>query len=141
MARPSKLLSGKAHRSNEYINNRKSLEEQLRGNDDKLNPPDYLTDSQQKIFKGICEDLKGSAGNIDIFVIIVYAISIDRLNDIEELMNEPGRATDRKLMRAKTIYTNEFFRCRSELCIPKSEDAKQEKPAKVNPLYDAIEDD
>jgi len=141
MARPSKLLSDNAHRSNEYINSRKKLEEQLRGNDNKLNPPEYLTYPQKKVFKRVCRDLGGRVGNTDLFVITMYAISIDRLNQIEKLMNGPERAADRKLMRARTIYTNEFFRCRSELCIPKSENPEQEAPAKVNSIYDVFEDD
>lgn len=91
-------------------------------------PPEFLTKSQRKIFRAIIRDLNAAdvLGKIDVYVLTTAAIAIDRLRDIERLINDDTetRLLDKKLLDAKKQYTSDFFRCCNELCLSPQSRAK-----------------
>ena len=127
---------------------RRAAEEKLRGRAGMLQPSDYLTAKQRRIFRRIVKLLNDSQilGELDIYILEQTAITIDRLQQIEQMVN--GNAAllfDSKLMASKDKYTKDFFRCCNELCLsPQSraklaiQTAKEEEP---KTLLDMMEDD
>ena len=104
-----------------------SVEEQLRGSANKLKPPKYLTTSQKKIFRFIVGELAASQilGNLDIYVLTECCIALDRMQEIERLINEHfEQIASQTLMSAKDKYTRSFFRCCNELCLSPQSSAK-----------------
>lgn len=106
---------------------RLETEEKLKGKADKIFPPSYLNDRQKKIFEYIVEGLKASGilSNLDIYILSTCAISIDRLQQIEGLINkDTEKLLDKNLMSAKDKYTKDFFRCCNELSLSPQSRAK-----------------
>lgn len=128
MARPSKsvkVVSKNLTKEEKAI--REATEEKLKGGADKITPPKYLSKAQKKIFNHIVELLKASEilGNIDIYILAQAAISIDRLQEIEKLINEDiTKMFDKDVMAAKDKYTKDFFRCCNELSLSPQSRAK-----------------
>ena len=59
MARPRKSQALKnSHQSQEEIKNMLEAEEKLKGNNDKIYPPDYLSDEQCRLFNENVDELK-----------------------------------------------------------------------------------
>ena len=106
---------------------REMKEETLKGNVDKLVPPDYLTDEQVELFYFIIDELRESniLGNIDVFVLSQASICIDRLNKLEELINEDeSYLMNNTFMSTKRQYSADFFKCCQELCLSPQSRAK-----------------
>lgn len=106
---------------------RRAAEQKLKGNNDKLKAPTYLTSSQKKLFNEVVNELKESniLGNVDIYILSTFAISVDRLREIEKAINEdPERLLDKTLLNAKSQYTREFFRSLDQLALCPSSRAK-----------------
>ena len=128
MARPSKAASvstGKIGKDEERL--RKLSEARLKCGDDKLTPPDYLTDSQKEIFDYIQTELKSAEilGNLDIFILENAAIILDRLHDIEEqINNDVSLITDASLITTRDKFRKEWFRICNELCLSPQARAK-----------------
>ncbi len=128
MGRPStsaKVIS--KHLTKDEIANRTETEEKLKGNDDKLVPPSYLTDDQVGLFYYIKEELDAShiLGNLDVFVLAQASICIDRLNKFEELINEDeSYLMNNVFMSSKAKYSADFFKCCQELCLSPQARAK-----------------
>lgn len=151
MARPSKPISMQSrHNTKEEIEKRKKQEERLKGLSDKIKPPKHLTKNQKKIFKFVVDQLKASGilSNLDIFMLTTCAIAVDRINEIEEMINkEPILLRDKDLMGSKDKYSKEFFRCSNELSLSPQARAKiaglnlQAKEKEDDPLIKALKGD
>ena len=151
MARPAKPLNEQSGAmTKEQAAERDRTEKKLRGNDDKIKPPSYLTNAQKKIFRYIVNELREAKvlGNLDIYVLTLAAVSIDRITDIENQINgNPNLLLESKLMAAKEKYSKDFFRCCNELSLSPQARAKisiaNVKAIKENrnPLLDVLEDD
>ncbi len=128
MARPSKSVKTMSKNlTKEEKEIRLETEEKLKGGADKISPPSYLNTQQKKIFKYIVQELKvsGILGNLDIYILGTCAICIDRLQEIEKLINNDiERLLDKDLMSAKDKYTKDFFRCCNELSLSPQSRAK-----------------
>jgi P27 family predicted phage terminase small subunit len=128
MARPSKsvkTMSKNLTKEEKMI--RVETEERLRGGTDKISPPKHLNARQKKIFKYIVKELEASQilGNLDIYVLSQAAIAIDRLQEIEKMINEDTtRMFDKEVLAAKDKYTKDFFRCCNELSLSPQSRAK-----------------
>lgn len=120
---------------------RLALENKLKGNNDKIVAPSYLTEVQQNIFYNIVEELRESdiLSNLDVFILTTCAISIDRLHQIEQMINENIELmVDKTLLSAKEKYTKDFFRCCNELSLsPQS----RSKMANINQKAKEQEED
>jgi P27 family predicted phage terminase small subunit len=102
-------------------------EDELRGTDDNLLAPKYLSASQKKIYKYIVDHLKESRilGNVDTYILESASIAIDRIREIEKRINkDPDLLMNRELMAAKTKYSSEFIRYCTELSLSPQSRAK-----------------
>lgn len=128
MARPTKSASAYSGKiGKEKLEARKQTEEKLKGNADKISPPTHLSTKQKKIFKHIVTELEASGilGNLDTYILTTAAIAIDRMQAIEEqINNDINLLMDKSLMSAKEKYTKEFFRCCNELSLSPQSRAK-----------------
>lgn len=130
MTRPSKsakVLHPKSQTKDE-INARIETEDTLRGNSDKIKPPNRLNSNQKKIFEYIVGELEASKilGNVDSYMLEMGAIAIDRLQCIERLINQDFDSTirDKDLMSAKRQYTADFLKFCAETCLSPQSRAK-----------------
>lgn len=128
MARPSMSASVTSkHLTEEERQNKIETETKLKGNNDKIKPPKHLSKEQKKIFKYIVTELIGAdiLGNLDIYVLTTCSICIDRLQNIEKLINEDvEKLSDRKLMGSRKDYQTDLFRCMNELSMTPQSRAK-----------------
>jgi len=128
MGRPSKAANastGKISKDEERL--RKLSEARLKCGDDKLTPPDYLTDSQKEIFEYIQTELKAAEilGNLDIFVLENAAIILDHLHDIEDMINKDfSLIQEASLINTRDKFRKEWFRICNELCLSPQARAK-----------------
>lgn len=151
MARPCKAVGTQnRHNTKAEIQAREEQEARLRGLADKVKPPTYLSKQQKKIFKNIVKELEASGilCNLDIYILATCSIAIDRLQEIEKLVNEDiTRLTDSKLMSTKDKYQKDFFRCCNELSLSPQSRAKlgnlniQAKAKLEDPVLQALGDD
>lgn len=148
MARPAKAASTRTgNMTKNEKNDRVEQESRIRGEDNALIPPDYLTNKQKSLFNYIVEQLKTAEilGNLDAFILAQAAISIDRLSYIEDSINKNATLLfDSKFMASKDKYTKDFFRCCNELSLSPQSRAKlanQFVQSKKDPLLEALADD
>ncbi len=148
MARPAKAASTRTgNMTKNEKNDRVEQENRIRGEDNALIPPDYLTNKQKSLFNYIVEQLKTAEilGNLDAFILAQAAISIDRLSYIEDSINKDAALLfDSKFMASKDKYTKDFFRCCNELSLSPQSRAKlanQFVQSKKDPLLEALTDD
>lgn len=149
MARPSKSVKVMSKNlTKEEKELRLETEERLKGGADNISPPTYLNVSQKKIFNYIIEQLEesGILGNLDIYILSQAAISIDRLQKIEKMINKDiNRIYDKDLLKAKSEYTKDFFRCCNELSLSPQSRAKlgninlQAEQERQDPLLQVLE--
>ena len=129
MARPTKpasLLTKKSQTKAE-IAERDAIEKKLRGEKVKLTPPRHLSNDQKKTFRKIVKWLEDSdvLGSADVNIIAVTAIAIDRIAQIESMVNDdPKLLRSTSLMSAKDKYTKDFFRGCNELGLSPQSRAK-----------------
>lgn len=108
-AKPVAISSGKI--SKETKNKRKKAENELRGGSDLVTPPDWLNVRQHQIFEYVAKELAGGkiVGNIDVFILSSFAVAVDRLEQIEKMINDNSELMqDKDLLRAKSKYTADF---------------------------------
>jgi P27 family predicted phage terminase small subunit len=126
---------------------RKEQESRLKGNDDRVTPSPYLSESQQTIFNYIVSELKtsGILSNLDVFVLDTCSIAIDRLQWIESIINrDPNQMLNKELMSAKDKYTKDLYRTANELSLSPQSRAKlghiniQKKNDDGDPLLNAL---
>ena len=78
-----------------------------------LKAPNRLSSNQKKIFNQIKDHVEnaGVYGNIDAQMLETTAIAIDRLQNIEKLINQDfDNIRDKDLMSAKSKYTADFLK-------------------------------
>lgn len=128
MARPAKSVKVMSKNlTKEERESRLKTEKKLKGKANKIIPPSYLTENQKEIFSNIVYELEesGVLGNLDIYILSTCAISLDRIQTIEKMINEdPELMTDRDLRLANDKYTKDFFRCCNELSLSPQSRAK-----------------
>lgn len=128
MARPSKSVSMTSKNlTKEEIRVRQETEDKLKGAADSISPPSHLNDQQKEIFNYIVDELKASGilGNVDIYILSTCSIAIDRLQEIEKMINEDvNNLFNKNLMSAKDKYTKDLFRCTNELSLSPQSRAK-----------------
>ena len=101
-------------------------EEKLRG-DGEIIEPEYLNERQSQIFNAIKDGMveAGVLGSLDVYVLTECAIAIDRMQTIEEMVNENSDLLfDGKLMATKEKYTRAFCRYTNELSLSPQSRAK-----------------
>jgi P27 family predicted phage terminase small subunit len=128
MARPTKSIdTTSGHFTKEEIKSRQDAESKLKGKADKVKPSDYLSERQREIFTYIVDELKASGilSNLDVFILDACAVAIDRLQYIENLINEqPEMLFDKGLMSAKDKYIKDLYRTSNELSLSPQSRAK-----------------
>ena len=149
MARPSKpaQLLTSCSQTKEEIRIRKEQENRLKGGENRINPPTYLSKEQKKIFRNIVSELKASGilGNLDVYILAQCSIAIDRLQTIEAEINaDPSLLRDTKLISSKEKYAKDFYRCCNELSLSPQSRAKmaninlQQKQEQDDPLLKVL---
>lgn len=128
MARPAKSVAVNSKNfTHEEREKRTENEERIKGNSNRIKPLQYLDAAQKKIFRYIVKELESSGilSNLDIYVLSQCSIAIDRIQYIENHVNNHKCALENsKLMSTKKKYTDEFFRCCNELCLSPQSRAK-----------------
>ena len=136
MARPAKTVKAKTGTiTKEEEAQRLQIEDKLRGKNDKLVPPLYLTESQMAIFNYIMEELQEAdiLGNLDLFILAQTAIAVDRLQELDQQANQnKDRLFKNAFRQARAEASKEYFRCCNELCLSPQSRAKL-SIAKVKP--------
>lgn len=129
MARPcksAKVLTESSQTIAE-IEERIEVEEKLKGGADKISPPSYLNKRQKEIFAYIVDQLKesGILGNLDVYILTQCSIAIDRLREIETMINkDKSNLYNKDLLSAKDKYTKDLYRCSNELSLSPQSRAK-----------------
>ena len=128
MARPAKAIASKTGKiGKEEIEQRQQVEDNLRASADKLVPPDYLTESQVNVFNYVLSELEEAKvlGNLDLFALSQLSICVDRMQQIEQQVNEnPDYLIDSKLMQTRDRYARDFLRLCNEFCMSPQSRAK-----------------
>lgn len=136
MARPAKsakVKTGTIPKEDEA--QRLELEDKLRGKNDKLVPPLYLTTEQMAIFNYIMTELEEAdiLGNLDLFILAQTAIAVDRIQELDRKANDDKNMLFQNAFRqARSEASKEYFRCCNELCLSPQSRAKL-SIAKVKP--------
>lgn len=149
MPRPSKSaeLLASCSQTKEEIRIRKEQENRLKGGENRINPPTYLSKEQKKIFRNIVSELKASGilGNLDVYILAQCSIAIDRLQTIEAKINAaPILLRDTKLISSRDKYAKDFYRCCNELSLSPQSRAKmaninlQQKQEQEDPLLKVL---
>lgn len=128
MARPCKsvnLLS--KHLTKEEKENRQEQEDKVKGKADNIVPAQELNENQLYLFNYIKAELEESKllTNLDSFILTKCAISIDRLQSIEDKINKkPSLMFNKDVKSAKETYDKDFYRCCNELSLSPQSRAK-----------------
>lgn len=148
MARPSKsVVTMTKNLTKEEKEARLKTESKLKGEDDNILPPSYLNEKQRELFYYIVGQLRSSGilGNLDIYILTTCVIAIERMQEIERMINENiENMFDKDVMAAKDKYTKDFFRCCNELSLSPQSRAKigninlQVKQQGENPLLQVL---
>ena len=128
MGRPAKAVATKTAKiSKDETEQRLQIEDQLRGDTDKLVPPLYLTEKQIEIFNYILTELETAKvlGNLDLFALSQLSICVDRMQQIEDQINQNmDLILESKLMSARDRYARDFIRLCNEFCMSPQSRAK-----------------
>lgn len=128
MSRPAKSADlGAKHYTLEEKKARLEAEKNIKGESDKIKPSNDLNERQKEIFNYIVEELSSSKilGNLDIFILNKTAICIERLEKIENTINnDDSKILDSKIRATQELYSKDFFRCCNELCLSPQSRAK-----------------
>ena len=151
MARPAKSASvsrrkiGKGEKEA-----RQNVEDSIRGEAVRPEPPENLTEDQKKIFQFIVDGLEAGKilGKLDVFVLESTAVAIDRLRTINRMIdNEPGLLLHTATQNSRAKYQADLWRGCNELCLSPQARAKlgslaaQKAKEQRDPLMDALKDD
>lgn len=119
MGRPAKPAgTGSGAVRKDTIQARKDAEKKLKGKPVRLTPPKHLSDPQKKIYRKIIKLLEeaDTLGELDTWILEQTAISIDRLQQINEQINaDIDKAYDKDVNSAINTNTKIFFRGCNEL--------------------------
>lgn len=151
MTRPAKSIamqSDTTRISKEEATLRKEAEEALRGGCESLKPPKRFSKRRKKIFKSVVSELneRGILGNLDQYVLEKFATAVDMLEQIDERIdNDIDSLDNSKLKSSRDMYSRDFFKCCTELCLSPSSRAKAavqraENKKKPTSIFDALGD-
>lgn len=128
MGRPAKsITTASGARTKEEIAFRKGLETSLKGVGGTPLPPEHLNEAQLELFNFIVDGLMAAdiVNNMDEFVISNTAIAIDRLREIETMVNNDSDLLfDGRLMATRAKYEATLWRGCNELCLSPQARAK-----------------
>ena len=150
MARPAKSTKTMSKNlTSDERNIRMPVEENRKGKGDRIDPPEYLNKQQRKIFRYIVKELSEAdiLGNLDVYILSAAAVSIDRIQVIEQQINQqPELLSNATFMSSKEKYSRDFYRCCNELCLSPQSRAKLaglqvQKEKGENPLLKALRED
>jgi P27 family predicted phage terminase small subunit len=147
MARPSKpIATTEGNKVKKEKQARKILEDELKGFGE-VKPYSFLTTAQRKIFKKIVGHLGdvNLLGVLDEVIINNTAIAIDRVNEIERMINEdPKLALDDKVLKIKDRWTKDVYKGIDNLGMSPVSRAKlgvlfaQKQQAQKDPLLNVV---
>lgn len=119
MPRPAKPIELQSkHNTKSDIQQRKSVQNSLKGDSSCIVPPYKLSDSQLNIFNKIRDvyDKVDLIGELDIYTLAEGAVVIDRLQQLEMMINDnPELLTDKDIMAIRKGYTQDYYRLCNEL--------------------------
>lgn len=128
MPRPAKPIELQSkHNTKADIQKRKSIQDSLKGDCSCIVPPYKLSDSQLNIFNKIREvyDNVSLIGELDIYTLAEGAVVIDRLQQLEMMINDnPELLTDKDIMSIRKGYTQDYYRLCNELGLSPQSRAK-----------------
>lgn len=128
MARPTKsVITKTGAMTKDEIKSRLEQEEKLKGKANNILPSQYLNDHQKELFNYIVDELRASGilSNLDVFTLETCVIAIDRLQNIETMINQDFELLrDKQLMASKDKYTKDLFRTVNELSLSPQSRAK-----------------
>lgn len=131
-AKSTKVLTDYSQ-TKEEIKNRTEIEEKLKG-EGLPESPEWLTESQKKIFNAIIDCLKDSGMLCinDVWILTKAAVAIDRIEYLEKSLNNADTAIYNKdVLAAIKQYTGDFYRACNELCLSPQSRAKLANVAAV----------
>lgn len=151
MGRPAKSVKVKTGAiASDDASVRNGVEDKLRGEAVRPEPPAGLTDKQREIFQFIVDGLETGEilGKLDVFVLESTAIAIDRLRYINSMIDEtPELVVSTALQNSRAKYQNDLWRGCNELCLSPQARAKlgnlaaQKVKEQKDPLMEALKDD
>lgn len=128
MPRPAKPIELQSkHNTKADIQQRKSVQNSLKGDNSCIVPPYKLSDSQLNIFNKIRDvyDNVGLIGELDIYTLAECAVVIDRLQQLEMMINDnPELLTNKDIMSIRKGYTQDYYRLCNELGLSPQSRAK-----------------
>ena len=146
--RPAKSINvSTGSRTKKEIEERKKIEESLRGATNNIKPFDYLSNNQKVIFNYLITEMEASGilGNLDVYLLNNAAIAIDRLKTLEAQANkDPTVILDDKFLKARKEYNATFNKCCDSLCLSPTARAKmgsikvQKSNEDTDPLLKAL---
>lgn len=148
MARPAKAIDTNSMKmSKEEREQRKAIEKNLRGSNDKVKAMKYLNKRQKQIFKYIIQNLNQEIlSNLDVYLLNQTAVTIERMESIEKKINDNSAdgldvQTAVSLKSLRDTYSKDFFRCCNELSLSPQARAKlsiSAQPEKKKTLMDIL---
>lgn len=151
MPRPSKSAAVSSRKiGKDEKETRQTVENTVRGDAVRPEPPEDLTEDQKAIFNFIVDGLASGdiLGKLDVFVLESTAVAIDRLRTINRMIDGDHMLllhTATQNSRAK--YQADLWRGCNELCLSPQARAKlgslaaQKAKEQRDPLMDALKDD
>lgn len=151
MGRPAKsvkVLAGAIASEDAAV--RSSVEDKLRGEAVKPDPPEGLTPEQREIFQFIVDGLAAGEilGELDVFVLESTAIAVDRLRTINGMIDQNQELLlSTALQNNRAKYQSDLWRGCSELCLSPQARAKlggmaaQKAKETKDPLLEVLRDD
>lgn len=128
MPRPAKPIELQSkHNTKADIQQRKSVQNSLKGDNACIVPPYKLSDSQLNIFNKIRDvyDNVGLIGELDIYTLAEGAVVIDRLQQLEMMINDnPDLLVNKDIMSIRKGYTQDYYRLCNELGLSPQSRAK-----------------
>jgi P27 family predicted phage terminase small subunit len=128
MVKPSKsanLMSKKLTKAEKQ--KRLENEDNLKGDSNSIAPPKHLNANQKKLFNYVVDELRASGilGNLDVFILELFAIATDRLQAIEKSINKNFQLIyDKGLMASKSKYTTDLVTAINQLSLSPQSRAK-----------------
>ena len=151
MGRPAKSVKVKTGAiASDEAAVRSSVEDKLRGEAVKPEPPAGLTPGQKTIFQFIVDGLAAGEilGKLDVFVLESTAVAVDRLRIINGMIDEnPELLLSTALQNNRAKYQSDLWRGCSELCLSPQARAKlgglaaQKAKEGKDPLLEALRPD
>ena len=128
MSRPAKPIELQTcHNTKSDIQIRKSAQNAIKGDTSCIVPPYKLTDGQLNIFNKI-RDVYAKVdliGELDVYTLAECAVVIDRLQQLEMMINaNSSMLTDKDVMAIRKGYTQDYFRLCNELGLSPQSRAK-----------------